>query len=354
MAGITRYPFRALCRGFGAGLYVSEMVTARPLAEGHAVSQRIAAFGPEEAPRSLQLYGVDPAHVRAAVAWLVDAGRIDHLDLNFGCPAPKITRKGGGAALPLRPRLFQAIVRAAVEAAGPVPVTVKMRTGLSDGHRTFLDAGRIARDEGVAAVCLHARTAAQLYSGRADWADIARLKEALPETPVLGNGDIFEAGDALAMMRTTGCDGVTVGRGCLGRPWLFRELAAAFDGRPPPPPPRLGEVVQVALDHASRLVDWMGEVQALRDFRKHVGWYLLGFPVAAPVRAALLRAERLSELATLLESLPTGVAFPAGAARVPRGKSGAPLRVSVPQGWLDDPLDATPPGPEAELAVSGG
>ncbi|HEY0138528.1 MAG TPA: tRNA dihydrouridine synthase DusB, partial [Nannocystis sp.] len=250
MAGVTNYPFRALCRRFGAGLYVSEMITARPLVRGDAQSRRLADFGPGEAPRSLQLYGVDPADIGAAVRWLVGEGRVDHVDLNFGCPVRKVTRKGGGAAIPLKRNLLRAIVRAAVQAAGAVPVTMKFRIGVDDALTTFETAGKIGEDEGCAAVGLHARTAAQGYSGTARWAAIARLKQHVTRIPVLGNGDIWEASDALRMMRETGCDGVIVGRGCLGRPWLFRDLNDVFHGREPRNPPTLGEVVDIMITHA--------------------------------------------------------------------------------------------------------
>ncbi len=240
MAGVTNYPFRKLCSAYGAGLYVSEMITARPLVEGNGKTLRLADFRPGESPRRLQLYGVDPHYVGEAVKRLVAEGRIDHLDMNFGCPVPKVTRKGGGAALPWKRGLLRSIVRAAVQNAGAVPVTIKFRMGIDDEHETFLEAGRIGEDEGVRAVALHARTAAQLYDGEADWDAIARLKQAVARIPVLGNGDIWEAEDALRMMRETGCDGVVVGRGCLGRPWLFRDLADVFEGREPENPPDLG------------------------------------------------------------------------------------------------------------------
>src|SRR5207244_2770468 len=232
MAGVTNPPFRSLCRGYGAGLYVSEMITARALVEGNRNTLLMASFGEEETTRSLQLYGVDPYHVGEAVRLLVGEGRLDHLDMNFGCPVRKVTSKGGGAAIPLKPRLLRNIVAAAVRAAGKVPVTIKFRIGIDERYSTYLDAGRIAQEEGCAAVALHARTAAQLYDGLARWDAIARLKQAVTRIPVLGNGDIWEAEDALRMMRATGCDGVIVGRGCLGRPWLFRDLADVFDGRP--------------------------------------------------------------------------------------------------------------------------
>src|SRR5688572_8048997 len=231
MAGVTNYPFRAMCRRFGAGLYVSEMITARPLVTGNAKTLKLADFGVDEAPRSLQLYGVDPYFVGEAVRRLVGEGRVDHIDMNFGCPVRKVTSKGGGAAIPLKRNLLRSIVRAATSAAESIPVTIKFRLGIDDQRSTFLDTGRIGEDEGCAAVALHARTAAALYDGQAKWEAIAQLKDAVKTIPVLGNGDIWEAEDALRMMRSTGCDGVVVGRGCLGRPWLFGDLADVFRGR---------------------------------------------------------------------------------------------------------------------------
>src|SRR6201994_4361351 len=250
MAGATNVAFRTLCReleqervGTVSGLYVCEMVTARALVERHPVTMHMTTFAPDESPRSLQLYTVDPDTTFAAAKMIADEGLADHIDLNFGCPVPKVTRRGGGAALPFKRRLFGRIVAAAVRATQgtDIPVTVKFRIGIDDAHHTHLDAGRIAAEEGAAAVALHARTAAQRYSGTADWEQIALLKQHVTTVPVLGNGDIFDAGDAQAMMAVTGCDGVVIGRGCLGRPWLFAELSAAFIGRPTPTPPNLGE-----------------------------------------------------------------------------------------------------------------
>ena len=343
MAGVTNYPFRALCRRFGAGLYVSEMITARPLVRGDLQSRRLADFGPGEAPRSLQLYGVDPADIGAAVRWLVGEGRVDHVDLNFGCPVRKVTRKGGGAAIPLKRHLLRAIVRAAVQAAGAVPVTMKFRIGVDDSLLTFETAGKIGEDEGCAAVGLHARTAAQGYSGAARWAAIARLKQLVTTIPVLGNGDIWEAHDALRMMRETGCDGVIVGRGCLGRPWLFRELAAVFRGERPPDPPALGEVWDTMLAHAAALCECMPEAAAMRAFRKHIGWYTLGFTLAGLERAALMQVSALEVLRALGQRIERDEPFPVAALRAVRGKGEAQAAVVLPHGYLDDLDDPTPP-----------
>jgi nifR3 family TIM-barrel protein len=353
MAGITNAPFRRLCRGYGGGLYVSEMITTRALVERDPETMRLIEFGPDESPRSLQLYGVDPTVVREAVTMIVAEDRADHVDLNFGCPVPKVTRRGGGAALPWKRDLLRAVLRSAVRAAGDVPVTMKMRKGIDDDHLTYLEAGRIAEEEGVAAVALHGRTAAQAYSGQADWSAVARLKEHVTTVPVLGNGDVWEAGDALRMMRETGCDGVVVGRGCLGRPWLFRSLDRAFAGVPDDPPPTLGDVAAVMRRHAGLMAAWLGEDKGAREFRKHVSWYLKGFGVGGETRHRLALVSSLAELDDLLASLDTDEPFPAVSVGAPRGRLGSPRRVVLPEGWLDDrawgPVDAS-----AELAVSGG
>jgi nifR3 family TIM-barrel protein len=353
MAGITNAGFRRLCREQGAGFYVCEMITSRGLVERNPLTFQMIAFDGDEHPRSLQLYGVDPVTVGAAVRAVVERDLADHVDLNFGCPVPKVTRRGGGAALPYKRRLFERIVRAAVSNAGPVPVTVKMRIGIDDEHRTHLEAGRIAADAGVAAVALHARTAAQRYSGTADWSEISRLRDAVPaELPVLGNGDIFSAADALAMVAKTGCDGVVVGRGCLGRPWLFGDLEAAFAGRPLPAPPTLGQVAATLRRHAELLCVHMGPDKGIRDVRKHVAWYLKGFPVGPEIRRRLGLVSSLDELGELLATLDPEQEFPADADG-PRGRQGSPGRVVLPEHWLDDPDDASVPL-GAELEHSGG
>ena len=354
MAGVTNYPFRTLCRRFGAGLYVSEMITARPLVEGNTKTLRIADFGAEEAPRSLQLYGVDPYYVGEATKRLVGEGRVDHIDMNFGCPVRKVTSKGGGAAIPVKPRLLAAIVRACVVNAGAVPVTIKFRMGIHDELLTFLDAGRVGEGEGCRAVALHARTAAQLYDGEARWSAIAELKQAVRTIPVLGNGDIWEAEDALRMMRTTGCDGVVVGRGCLGRPWLFRDLAAVFAGQEPENPPLLGAIRDIMLEHASLLCDWFGERMAMRSFRRHSTWYTKGFRGSAELRQRLMQIATLAELHEALSTIDAQQPFPPTAMRVPRGKGSGTQAVSLPDNYLLDRDDATPPSAAAEDEFSGG
>jgi nifR3 family TIM-barrel protein len=353
MAGITNAGFRRLCREQGAGFYVCEMITSRGLVEKNPLTRRMIAFGADESPRSMQLYGVDPAAMGRAVRIVADEGLADHIDMNFGCPVPKVTRKGGGAALPYKRRLFERIVRAAVDNAGPIPVTVKMRIGIDDERHTFLDAARRAVDAGAVAVALHARTAAQRYSGQADWSAIARLRDALPATvPVLGNGDIFSAADALAMVERTACDGVVVGRGCLGRPWLFGDLEAAFAGRPLPEAPTLGQVAATMRRHAVLLQEYMGPDKGIRDMRKHIAWYLKGFPVGPELRRSLGLVGSLDELDALLAGLDHDQPFPADADG-PRGRQGSPGRVVLPEHWLDDPDDPTVPF-GAELEHSGG
>lgn len=346
MAGVTNRAFRRLCREQGAGLYISEMVTSRALVERNGETMRMCEFDADEAPRSIQLYSVDPAVTAEAVAMVVGEDMADHIDLNMGCPVPKVTRKGGGAALPWKLDLFEAICNAAVEAAAKAaaergivapPVTVKMRMGIDVDHLTYLEAGQIAADSGMAWVALHARTAQQLYGGNAQWPAIATLVEHLAPTgvPVLGNGDIWTAEDALAMMAQTGCAGVVVGRGCLGRPWLFAELAAAFTGGPAPVEPDLGQVAQVMRRHAELLVETLGPDRGPRDFRKHIAWYLKGFSVRHHVRLALANVSSLDELDGLLSELDHAQPFPSDVARGPRGRTTPGKGVALPEGWLD-------------------
>jgi nifR3 family TIM-barrel protein len=367
MAGITNTAYRRLCQGFGGGLYVSEMVTSRALVERTEESMRLIGHHESEKVRSVQLYGVDPKTIADAVTMLVSEDRADHIDLNFGCPVPKVTRKGGGAALPWKQDLFQAIVQNAVKAAGDIPVTVKMRKGIDADHLTFLESGKAARDAGVVAVALHGRTAADYYSGKADWDAIAELRAALPDVQVLGNGDIWSAQDAVNMMKQTGVDGVVVGRGCLGRPWLFADLENAFRSYLENPnaninysqvQPNLGEVADAFKKHAELLVEFFGdELRACRDIRKHVAWYFKGYPVGGSLRAALASVETLTHMDELLGTLDRSMPYPGDEAEGPRGRAGGMKSCALPEHWLDSRElgdSARASLLEAELSVSGG
>jgi nifR3 family TIM-barrel protein len=368
MAGITNAAYRRLCAEQGAGLYVCEMITSRGLVERDSTTLKMLVFDELEATRSVQLYGTDPSYVGKATEILCAEYGVHHVDLNFGCPVPKVTRKGGGGALPWKRGLLAEILTAAVAAAEPygVPVTMKTRKGLDDDHLTYLDAGRIAEESGVVAIALHGRTVAQSYSGRADWDAIARLVRHV-DIPVLGNGDIWEAGDALRMVEETGAAGVVVGRGCLGRPWLFRDLAAAFSGpgqltgagraasvepfetprtsAPQEPPvetratalPTLGEVRAMMRRHAELLTEHMGEERGCKEFRKHVSWYLKGFRAGGELRHSLALVDSLAALDVLLDALDPEEPFPVSELGSPRGRQGSPrARVVLPEGWLDD------------------
>ena len=357
MAGVTNAPFRTLCRRFGPGLlYVNEMVMAVAVVHGNSKTERMMTFAPDESPRSLQLYGSDPSYVGDAVRKLCDQGRVDHIDINFGCPAAKVTRKGGGAAVPVKRNLLRAILAEMVRAATPygVPITAKFRKGIDDSLLTYLETGRIAREEGVAAIALHARTAQQHYAGDADWAAIGELKAAVPGIPVLGNGDIWEASDALRMVAETGCDGVVVGRGCLGRPWLFGDLVDAFAGREVRPPRTLGEVIPVVAEHARLLCDHLGVENGIRDFRKHTAWYLTGYPVGGETRRRFSQISSLAELDDLLAGLDPAAEVVPGGERIRRGHTNGPIRVALPHGYLDDLDDLTPPDDAHVMALSGG
>ena len=366
MAGITNTAFRRLCREYGAGLYVSEMITSRALVEKTPASLRLIQHHESETPRSIQLYGVDPKTVGEAVAFLVGEDRADHIDLNFGCPVPKVTRKGGGSALPWKQDLFRAIVEQAVQNAGDIPVTVKMRKGIDDEHLTYLDAAKAAEQAGVAAIALHARTADQFYSGQADWASIATLKETITSVPVLGNGDIWSAQDAIDMVEQTGCDGVVVGRGCLGRPWLFGDLAAAFEARDQGLAfdeersirPNLGQVLQAMRRHTELLTEFFdSEEHACRDIRKHVAWYFKGYSIGSETRRSLALVESLAAMDEIFATLDTSMPYPGLDAEGPRGRAGSPKKTALPDRWLEsrsiagaDMVDLA----EAERDDSGG
>ncbi|AQX80104.1 tRNA-dihydrouridine synthase [Plantibacter sp. H53] len=358
MAGITNTAFRRLCREYGAGLYVSEMITSRALVERTPETMRLIQHHESETLRSIQLYGVDPKTVSEAVTMLVAEDRADHIDLNFGCPVPKVTRKGGGAALPWKTGLFRDIVEGAVRAAGDVPLTIKMRKGIDSDHLTYLEAGRIAEGAGVASIALHARTAAEFYSGHADWSAITKLKETVTSVPVLGNGDIWSGEDALRMVDETGCDGVVVGRGCLGRPWLFGDLSSAFAGEGGKAEPSLGDVAAAFRRHAELLAEFFeSEERGCRDIRKHVAWYFKGYPVGGDLRASLATVESLDQLDDLLATLDWTAPYPGAAAEGQRGRAGTPKRPALPYGWLDSQSLGADEQTEiagAELDHSGG
>jgi nifR3 family TIM-barrel protein len=356
MAGITNAAFRQLCREQGAGLYVAEMITSRGIVERIPKTFDMLRFGPEETIRSVQLYGVEADVIARATTILCAEFGVAHVDLNFGCPVPKVTRRGGGGALPWKRDRLAAILTATVKAAEPygVPVTIKTRVGIDSDHETFLDAGRIAQDAGCAAIALHARTVKQAYGGAADWDRIAELVDAV-DIPVLGNGDIWEAPDALAMMARTGCAGVVVGRGCLGRPWLFRDLADAFAGRERRTLPTLGEVAAMVRRHGELLAELYGERHGLTDLRKHMAWYFKGFPVGGDLRRSLATVSTFADLDAALGQLDPSVAFPEGELGTPRGRQGTPReKVVLPYGWLDSTEIGDADLAEAESDASGG
>ncbi|CAB4336322.1 unannotated protein [freshwater metagenome] len=372
MAGVTNRAFRRVCREASydirnvhqqthhdATIYVAEMTTSQALLMRHPETLDLISFDGDESIRSIQLYGVDATIVGDAVRMVVDEDRADHIDLNFGCPVPKVTRKGGGSALPWKRDLFKDIVTSAVRnAQGKVPVTVKMRIGIDDDHITYLDAGKIAADAGVTWVALHGRTAAQYYGGTADWKAIARLVEHIPHTPVLGNGDIWSASDAVSMIEQTGARGVVIGRGCLGRPWLFGQIAAAFAGQDIPNEPQCKTVLALMKRHAELLAHMHGdEFYGCREMRKHIAWYLKGFAVGSTVRSELGLLESLSQLDELLGTIDPDQLIKDDIAHSPRGRTTPTRKVNLPDGWLNSQdMTATERFTvrEAELSVSGG
>ncbi len=360
MAGITNWPFRVLCREYGPdGLYVAEMITARALVARNPKALRLCRFAPSEKVRSLQLYGVDPLIVEQAARIVVDENMADHVDLNFGCPVPKVTRRGGGSALPWKTDLLQEILHRVVSVCNPagIPVTAKFRVGIDEDHQTFMQAGHIAQEEGCAAVTLHARTTAEYYGGHSDWSRIGELVEAL-NIPVFGNGDIWGADDALAMFKETGCAGVAIGRGCQGRPWIFADIRSACNGSNNRVNPSLGQVGKVILRHLNLLVDFYDgdERMAVHDLRKHVAWYLKGFPVGGGTRKSFMECESIEDVQHNIDALDSSLKLPEQVLDTPRGRVRFAKKVHLPYGWLDsrittseerkelfgnDPLDAS-------------
>ena len=357
MAGVTDVPFRSLCKSFmdqglvassqdtvkpnhAPGLFVNQMITARAFVEENKKTMKLAEFGENESPRSIQLYGTEPISIKEAVQKLVASKYVEHIDLNFGCPVPKVTRHGGGGVLPYKQNLFRKIIKSAVGAAkDEIPITVKFRMGIDDNHLTYLTAGKIAEEEGASAISLHARTVKQLYSGQADWVAIRKLKEHIKTIPVFGNGDIWEAHDAVEMMRVSNADGVVIGRGCLGRPWLFKQLGEIFAGKEASQFPTLGEVAETMLAHAEAVVEWNGSQTALRTFRKHASWYLTGFAVGKDIRREIQQINSLDDLTSVIDNFDTELSLPPDAYRIPRSHTGGPKDVSLPDGWLENPYE---------------
>jgi len=372
MAGVTNRAFRRVCREASTEIrnslgqtdqdntvYVAEMTTSQALLMRHPDTLDLVTFDGDEKVRSAQLYGVDPDVVGAAVRMLVDEDMADHIDLNFGCPVPKVTRKGGGSALPWKRDLFASIVNSAVSnAQGKVPVTVKMRIGIDQDHITYLDTGRIASQAGVTWVALHGRTAAQYYGGKADWNAIARLVEHIPNTPVLGNGDIWCAQDAQRMLDQTGARGVVIGRGCLGRPWLFGQIRASFAGEVVPAEPNSGVILNLMRRHAQLLVEMHGdEFRGCQEMRKHMAWYLKGVIAGSETRGALSLISSLAQLELLLANIDPDQILDEELAKSPRGRTTPDRKVNLPDGWLNSQFISSTEKEtvrEAELLVSGG
>jgi nifR3 family TIM-barrel protein len=356
MAGVTRQAFRQLCYEYGAGVCVNEMITARSVVVGDDKTVAMMTFADTEPLKAVQLYGTDPDTIDVAVGIAIAAFGAELIDLNFGCPVPKVTRKGGGGVLPWKLDLFRAIVRAAVRSADRygVPVTLKTRIGIDAQHPLMLDAGKVCEDEGIAAVCLHARSVAQAYSGDADWAAISQLVAAL-DLPVIGNGDIWEGADALRMLHETGCAAVEVGRGALGRPWLFADIYDALQGKFETRTPNFGEVRSVLLHHAELNVAAMDESHGMADMRKHALWYLRGFPLGGDLRLALSHVSKVEELRQLLANLAGDIAYPVAELGKPRGRQGGPRKhVVMPYGWLENRCGIDLSIDDTEFDVSGG
>lgn len=339
MAGVTNWPFRVICESYGPdGLYVAEMITARALVAKNPKALRLCRFAPTEKVRSLQLYGVNPSIMEQATHIVVDNNMADHVDLNFGCPVPKVTRRGGGSALPWKTDLFTELISRVVRvcSGAGIPVTAKIRVGIDHDHETFHEAGHIAQEEGCAAVTLHARTTAEYYGGHSDWSRIGELTSEL-DIPVFGNGDIWGADDANAMLKQTGCAGVAIGRGCQGRPWIFADIKHLFDGTNERVDPTLGEVCTVMMRHARLMTEFYDgdERQAVHDMRKHIAWYLKGYPVGGSVRRAFMECESLAGMESVIASLDASARLPKRVVDKPRGRVRFARKVHLPYGWLD-------------------
>ena len=297
MAGVTALPFRLLCKEQGAGLLCMEMVSAKAILYKNRNTESLLEIDPRENPVSLQLFGSDP-EIISKIAHQIEDKPFDILDLNMGCPVPKIVNNGEGSALMKNPKLAGEIIRETVKAIDK-PVTVKIRKGFDDEHINAVEMAKIAEDAGAAAVAVHGRTREQFYSGRADWDIIRQVKEAV-SIPVIGNGDLLTAEDVIAMEAQTGCDGFMIARGAQGNPWIFRQILHYFETGEHLAKPTLEEVTQMILRHARMMLEFKGEYIGIREIRKHAAWYTAGYPNSARLRVAINNVESFEALEELL------------------------------------------------------
>ena len=297
MAGVTDLPFRLLCKEQGAGLLCMEMVSAKAILYKNKNTEELLTIDPREKPVSLQLFGSDP-DIMSEIAKQIEERPFDILDINMGCPVPKIVNNGEGSALMKNPHLAHDILAAMVKAV-KIPVTVKFRAGWDDNNRNAVEIARAVEAAGVSAVAVHGRTRQQFYEGKADWSIIADVKQAV-KVPVFGNGDIFTVADGLRMLEQTGCDGLMIGRGADGNPWLFTALAAALRGEPLPQPPSLKERLAQAAEHLEMLIAYKNEVVAVKEMRRHISAYLKGMPHAAEFRGRFHKVDTQEQFSELL------------------------------------------------------
>ena len=297
MAGITDLPFRLICRRLGCGMTVSEMVSAKGLLYKNVKTTEILRSDDGERPTAIQLFGRVPAEL-AEAARMVEASGADMIDFNMGCPVPKIVNNGEGSALMKNPQLAHDILAAMVKAV-KIPVTVKFRAGWDDNNRNAVEIARAVEAAGVSAVAVHGRARQQFYAGKAVWSSIADVKQAV-KVPVFGNGDIFTVADGLRMLEQTGCDGLMIGRGADGNPWLFTALAAALRGEPQPQPPSLKERLAQAAEHLEMLIAYKNEVVAVKEMRRHISAYLKGMPHAAEFRGRFHKVDTQEQFSELL------------------------------------------------------